>query len=86
MYVSCSEDEPDDETSKHVTTFIRRCESNEDSCDQDISYDELVDSYKELCARSEEVCKIREKQKRIIAQLHAEKDKILSTISGLQMR
>ena len=72
MFVSWSSDddsegEPDDEVAKHVTTFTSRCESDEGSCDKEVSYEELVDSNKELCARSEEVCKIGEKQKIIIA-------------------
>jgi len=79
-----SEGELDDETTKHVTTFTGRCESNEDSWIEDVSYEELTDSYKELCTRSEEVCKIGEKQKRIITQLQAEEEKQLSTISSLQ--
>jgi hypothetical protein len=55
----------------------------------------LVDSYIELYARSEEVCEIEEKHKRIIAQLQAEKEELLSSkhaekaehlyvVSGLQ--
>lgn len=41
-------------------------------------------SYKELCIRSENVCQLGEKQKKVISQLQAEKEKYLSTISGLQ--
>jgi len=84
LYVSCSSNEPDDETTTHVTTFTGRCEFDEDSCDEDVPYEELADSYKELYARSEEVCKIWEKQKRIIAQLQLEKEKLLCSISGFQ--
>lgn len=43
-----SEGEPDGETEKHVTTLTRRCESDEDSFDEDVSYEELADSYKEF--------------------------------------
>jgi hypothetical protein len=60
--------EPGEETAKHVTTFTSRCDSDEDSCDEDVSYEEFVSSYKELYARSEEICKKEVKQKRIIAQ------------------
>lgn len=41
-----SEGEPDGETEKHVTTLTTRCESDVDSCDEDVSYEELADSYK----------------------------------------
>jgi len=44
----------------------------------------LVDSYKEFCVKSDEVIKTGEKQKRIIAHLQAEKNKLLSTNSDLQ--
>ena len=73
-----SENEPDDENSNHVIALTERYESEEG-----VSYDELVDSYKELCVRSEEVIKIGENHKRIIAQLRAEKNKLLSTNSDL---
>lgn len=53
-----SEGEIDDETAKHVTAFTSRYESDEDSCDGDVSYEELAISYRELCVRSEKVCKI----------------------------
>ncbi|MCI00186.1 gag-pol polyprotein, partial [Trifolium medium] len=33
--------EPGEETVKHVAAFIGRCESDEDSCDEDVSYEEL---------------------------------------------
>ena len=85
--VSSSDDyagETDDETAKHVTAFTGRYESDEDSCDEDVSYEELVASYKKLCFRSEEVCNIGEEQKRIIAQLQAEKEKLLSTVTDLE--
>jgi hypothetical protein len=75
--------ELDDEASKHVAAFFGRHEPDDESCDEDISYEELAsvaNSYIELCVRSEEVCK---KQKRIITQLHAEKSELLSTISSL---
>ncbi|MCI55798.1 envelope-like protein, partial [Trifolium medium] len=57
--------------------------SDTDSCDEDVSYEELAASYKELCIRSEEVCKIGEKHKKVIAQLQAEKNDLIATISGL---
>ena len=82
MSASCSDDEdsegePNDEIAKHVTAFTGRYESDEDSCDEDVSYEELVESYKKLCVISEEFCEIGVKQKRIMAQMHAEKEKLL---------
>ena len=48
--------EPDDETIEHVAAFIGRYESDEDSSDEDITFDELAASYKDLLFRYEEVC------------------------------
>ncbi|KAK2444414.1 hypothetical protein QL285_015442 [Trifolium repens] len=73
-----------DEVANRVTAFTSKYESSEDSCDEDASYEELASSYRELCVRSAELCKIGEKQQRIIAQLQAEKEELLSTISSLQ--
>ncbi|MCI15503.1 gag-pol polyprotein, partial [Trifolium medium] len=57
--------------------------SNAESSDEEITYDEQAASYKELCIRSEEVCKTLEKQKKIIAQLQAERYDNLSKIDEL---
>lgn len=42
---------------------------DEDSCDEEVSYDGLDASYKEMCIISEEVCQLGEKQKKIISEL-----------------
>ncbi|XP_050878662.1 uncharacterized protein LOC127082468 [Lathyrus oleraceus] len=76
--------ETDDETAKHVTSFTSRYEYDEDSCAEDVSYEEFSASYKELCVKSKEVCKTGEEQKRILAQLQAEKEKFLSTVTDLE--
>ena len=60
--------EPGEETVKHVAAFIGRCESDEDSCDENVSYKKLASSYEELYAKSIEICKKEVKHKRIIAQ------------------
>jgi hypothetical protein len=39
--------EPDDETIEHIAAFTGRYESDEDSCDEDITFDELASTYKE---------------------------------------
>lgn len=63
-----SESEPEDEASKYVTALTRRYEFDEDSCDEELSYEELAASYRELCIRSEEVkkCVSWEKNRRKI--------------------
>ncbi|XP_050889874.1 uncharacterized protein LOC127095195 [Lathyrus oleraceus] len=45
-----SESEPEEEADKHVTALTRRWESEDE-----LSYEELAASYRELCIRSEEV-------------------------------
>ncbi|KAK2403776.1 gag-protease polyprotein [Trifolium repens] len=64
--------EPDDETVEHIAAFTGRYESDEDSCDEDITFDELASTYKELLTRYEEMCRILEKQKKTINKLQAE--------------
>ncbi|MCI29225.1 gag-pol polyprotein, partial [Trifolium medium] len=78
-----SEGEVETEAAKHITALTGICMSDTKSCDEDISYEELVASYKELCIKSEEVCRTLEKQKKIIAQLQAERYDNLSKISEL---
>ncbi|MCI31843.1 gag-pol polyprotein, partial [Trifolium medium] len=73
-----SEGELNNESAKHVTALTSRCVSDTESCDENVSYEELAPSYMELCVRSEEVRKLGEKHKRIIAQLQAEKSELLS--------
>ncbi|KAK2375776.1 gag-protease polyprotein [Trifolium repens] len=64
--------EPGDETVEHIAAFTGRYESDEDSCDEDITFDELASTYKELLTRYEEMCRILEKQKKTINKLQAE--------------
>ena len=40
----------------------------------EITFEELIASYKELCLKSEEACQLGEEQKRVIAQLQAKKE------------
>jgi hypothetical protein len=61
--------EPDVE---HIAAFTGRYESDEDSCNEDITFDELASTYKELLTRYEEMCRILEKQKKTINRLQAE--------------
>lgn len=84
LMINNSESEPEDEAAKYLTTLTGRYESDEDSCDKELSYEELADSYRELCIRSEEVCLLGEKHKKIISQLQAEKEGFQFTIFDLQ--
>ncbi|KAK2422833.1 hypothetical protein QL285_033334 [Trifolium repens] len=75
--------EPNDEAAKHVAAFTGRYESDEDSCDEEVTYEELLTSYKELYAKDEEICKILEKQKKTINQLQTERSDHLAKITEL---
>ncbi|MCI21247.1 gag-protease polyprotein, partial [Trifolium medium] len=68
-----SEEEVEFEVANNITALTGICMSDVESCDEEITYDELAASYKDLCIRSEEVCKTLEKQKKIISELQAEK-------------
>ena len=58
--------------------------SDEDSSDDEVTFDELATTYRKLCHRSEEVCQQVESQKKLITQLEDEKTKHLETISKLK--
>jgi hypothetical protein len=72
------------EPTKQVYALTKIYDSDEDSDCEELTFEELVESYKELCLRREEVCKLREDQKKTIAQLQAEKVEHLSIISDLK--
>lgn len=71
-YVSLS-----DESVNHDTALTGRCDSDDESYGEDVTYDEFFYSY-------EEVCLEREKQKKLIIKLELEKGKIISTVAELQ--
>lgn len=79
-----SEGEHDDEATNHVMAFVRKCESFDELCDDDLSYEELNDSYKQLYVKCEEICEVGKRPKKIIANLRLDKEKLISIISGLQ--
>jgi len=64
--------------------FTWKCEFDDESCDEGLSYEEHAESYKLLYVKCEEVCKIGENQKKVISNLRLEKEKLLSNISRLQ--
>jgi uncharacterized protein YpuA (DUF1002 family) len=78
-----SEEEVESETVKHITALTGVYMSDEESCDEELTFDVLAASYKELCIRSEEVCRTNEKQKKLIAELQAEKVSHIAKISEL---
>ncbi|PNX81934.1 gag-protease polyprotein [Trifolium pratense] len=89
--VSWSDDEVSDNegdvvSAKQITALTSICASETDSCDEELSYDEFANSYRELCLRSEEVCRNSEKQKEIISQLHVERFNNLSKIDALHKK
>jgi len=57
--------------------------SNDKSGDEELTYEELVISYKYLYTKSEDICKLLEKQKKTICQLHTKRDNHLTKIYEL---
>lgn len=78
-----SESDSDEESAKLVTALTSVCGSDSDSSEEEVTFDELSSSYRELCIRSAEVCQQGEKQKKIIMKLEAEKKEHLETIEKL---
>ncbi|GAU36127.1 hypothetical protein TSUD_292870 [Trifolium subterraneum] len=64
-----SEEEGESEVVKHVTVLTGIVTSDTESCDEEVSYDELAETYRDLCLVSEEKCKELEKQKKLNSQL-----------------
>src|SRR3954469_20652101 len=78
-----SESDFEEESAKHVTALTGVCNSDEDSSEDELSFEELATSYRKLCIRSAEVCQQGEKQKKYIAQLEADNKGLNETISEL---
>src|SRR4051812_15310923 len=85
LTVTWSDEDSDSkkETAKHVTVSTRIYESDDDSSDDELTFDELAASYKKLCRENAEVCKQVEKQEVIIRDLEIEKSKHLAIIDSL---
>ncbi|XP_058771038.1 uncharacterized protein LOC131644531 [Vicia villosa] len=73
----------EEESAKHVTAFTGVCNFDEDSSDDELTFEELAASYRKLCIRSAEVCQQSETQKKYIAQLEADNKGFSKTISEL---
>jgi hypothetical protein len=78
-----SESEAEGKSAKHVTALTSVCASDDDSSGDELTFDELAASYKELCVKSAEVRVQGEKQKNLIKELEDEKKKHLTVIDGL---
>ena len=68
-----SENELVNKASNHVSAMTGVCFSDNDSCDEDLTYKELASAYKELCIRSEKICRTNVEQEIVINQLKSEK-------------
>ncbi|GAU45662.1 hypothetical protein TSUD_293710 [Trifolium subterraneum] len=81
-----SEEEGESDVAKHVTVLTGIVTSDTESCDEEVSYDELAETYRDLCLVSVEKCKELEKQKKLNSQLQGEKISLLSKIDDLQKK
>jgi len=52
-----SDKDSEHEPAKRIASLTRRVFSNTDSCDEELAYDDLAASYKDLYFRSAEICK-----------------------------
>src|ERR1051325_4759182 len=68
--------ESEEEAANLVTALSGTGNSDNDSSDEEVTFEELVDTYKKLCIRSGEVCQQNEKQKKLIEKLEAENVKL----------
>jgi len=71
------------EPAKRVTAFTGRVFSNTESCVEELAYDDLAASYKDLYFRSAEICKLLGEKKKINSQLLTERSNHLAKISEL---
>ena len=64
-----AESEAGGESAKHVTTLTGTYIFDGDSSDEELTFEELAATYKELCIKSVEVVQENEKYKKLIMQL-----------------
>ncbi|CAJ2636000.1 unnamed protein product [Trifolium pratense] len=81
-----SEDDTASVTAKHISVLTGIITSDTESDDGEVTYEELAASYKELCLKSEEICRVIEKQKVTINELKAEKFENISKMEELQKK
>ena len=81
-----SEGDEGKESVKHVAVLTSRISSDNESCDEDLAYDELIVSHKKLNDRNTDTCKQLEEQKNITNQLKEERMGYLSKFLSSIMR
>ncbi|GAU10402.1 hypothetical protein TSUD_421790, partial [Trifolium subterraneum] len=81
-----SEGEKEFEDAKHVRVLTGIVESDTESCDEELTFEELATTYKELCLVSVDKCREIEKLKKINSQLKADQAKNMSRIEELQIK
>jgi hypothetical protein len=72
------------ESANHVSVMTDVCVSDNESCDEEITFGQLASDYKDLYIKSEELSKIAENQKVIINQLKSEKTQLLAKTTDLE--
>ena len=77
MSWSDDEEEPSGESVNYVVALTGRCDSEKDPYGDEITYDELFESYEDMC---HELLK----QKKTIVELESENERLLSTVSELK--
>jgi hypothetical protein len=78
-----SDDEVKAESANHVSALAGKVMSDTESCEEEMSYDELAISYYDLMAKNSELTQKVEEQARKIAHLKDEKFDNLAYISEL---
>ncbi|GAU37544.1 hypothetical protein TSUD_369920 [Trifolium subterraneum] len=81
-----SEGEKEFEATKHVKVLTGIVESDTESSDEELTFEELASTYKELCLVSVDKCREIEKLKKINSQLKAGQAKNMSRIEELQIK
>ncbi|PNX86516.1 gag-protease polyprotein, partial [Trifolium pratense] len=74
------------DTTKSIHALTGVCTSDTESCDEELTFVELAESYRELCLKSEEVCRVSEKQKETVTKLQTERTVNLSKISEIGIK
>ncbi|MCH79544.1 gag-protease polyprotein [Trifolium medium] len=78
--------EGESESAKLVNALTGTCMSDTESCDGEVTYEELAVTYKELYNRSLEICQELEKQKKVNSKMETEKGDLLKDIIELNMK
>src|ERR1044072_6650142 len=68
--------ESEEEGAKLVTALYGVYNSDMDSSDEEVTFEELAETYRKLCVKSGEVCQQNEEEKKLIEKLAAENVKL----------